>query len=183
MRKSTVTSMNPRHSLCPQQQHRRAGLVGVGLITMSFRPAIPRRVASQQSPLPLYRLDHYNIIVHSGTLKCAGQFRHTKNGRANLSPVFVSHDRGALLGSVPNLRQARSDTRLAQGRTMHLFDCVLRIDYWRNGRVKMRPPPGRAHFCVMAIRAASIRAVRCDQRAGLMHHQQIVSSYQHPTIY
>jgi len=37
-----------------------------------------------------------------------------------------------------------------------LFDGALRINYWRNGRVELRPPLGRAHFCVTGIRAASI---------------------------
>jgi len=38
--------------------------------------------------------------------------------------------------------------QIAQYRTAHLFDCALQIDYWRNGRVELRPPPGWAFFCV-----------------------------------
>src|SRR5690349_17560500 len=38
-----------------EQRRRRASPVGAGRITVSFRPAIPWRVAPQQSPLPLRR--------------------------------------------------------------------------------------------------------------------------------
>ena len=57
-----------------------------------------------------------------------------------------------------------------------MFDRALRINYWRNGRVELRPPPAGHIFVSRAIRVASIRAVRRDQRAGLMHHQSPTDS-------
>src|SRR5712675_666755 len=44
--------------------------------------------------------------------------------------------------------QTPDSHRVAQDRAIYLFDCALRINYWRNGRVELRPPSGRAHFCV-----------------------------------
>src|ERR1700681_3949966 len=73
----------------PNQRHewrrRRASPVGVDRITVSFRPAIPRRVAPQQSPLPLRRPRQCTSLDHSGTID-AGQ------------PVliFLSHQWGAV---------------------------------------------------------------------------------------
>ena len=42
-------------------------LVGASRITVSFRPAIPPRVAPQQSPLPLRRFAYYSVSAHFGT--------------------------------------------------------------------------------------------------------------------
>src|SRR6266567_2156239 len=41
--------------------------------------------------------------------------------------------------------------RIAQDRTMNSIDCALQIHYWRNGRVELRPPLGRALFVSSAI--------------------------------
>jgi hypothetical protein len=72
---------NPPH----EWRRRRASPVGVDRITVSFRPAIPRRVAPQQSPLPLRRHRQCTSLDHSGTID-AGQ------------PVliFLSHPWGAV---------------------------------------------------------------------------------------
>jgi hypothetical protein len=61
----------------PESQRRRASPAGVACITVSVRSAIPRRVAPQQSPLPLHRRRHYSSIVHSGITRMP----------ANLLPV------------------------------------------------------------------------------------------------
>jgi hypothetical protein len=52
----------------PEQRRRRASPVGAGRITVSFRPAIPRWVAPQQSPLPLRRPRPCTTGLHPGTI-------------------------------------------------------------------------------------------------------------------
>jgi uncharacterized cupin superfamily protein len=80
---------------------------GAGCITVSFRPAIPRRVAPQQSPLPLRRHGHSTspftpgIANRLANLRLAfGTFYSPStpgiaNMPANLLPISVSHHRGA----------------------------------------------------------------------------------------
>jgi hypothetical protein len=57
-------------------------------ITVSFRPAIPRRVAPQQSPLPLRRHKKHTSFFHSGI--------SLVYMLVNLFPIFVSHTWGAV---------------------------------------------------------------------------------------
>jgi hypothetical protein len=63
MRKSTVM---PNHG--HEQRRRRASPVGVGRITVSFRPAIPWRVAPRQSPLPLRRPRQCTSTCHCAAI-------------------------------------------------------------------------------------------------------------------
>src|ERR1700750_268086 len=55
----------------PEQRRRRASPVGAGRITVSFRPAIPWRVAPQQSPLPLRRPRHSTPTLPCSTINTA----------------------------------------------------------------------------------------------------------------
>src|SRR5215831_8097000 len=72
---------NPPH----EQRRRQAPPAGVGCIAVSFRPAIPRRVAPQQRPLALRRPRQSTSKLHSGTIE-AGQ----------PVPIFLSHPWGAV---------------------------------------------------------------------------------------
>ena len=54
-----------------QERRRRASPVGAGRSTVSFRPAIPWRVAPQQSPLPLRRPRQSTSAVPCGTINSA----------------------------------------------------------------------------------------------------------------
>jgi hypothetical protein len=76
-----MTRCNPRHD----QPTPTRMLAGAGCITVSFRPAIPRRVAPQQSPLPLRRHGHPTPSSTPGKSTVPAQ----------LFPFFVSHHRGA----------------------------------------------------------------------------------------
>jgi hypothetical protein len=55
--------------------------------------------------------------------------------------------------------------RIAQDRTMQLFDYDLQIDYWRNGRVEMRP-----WFYEMRSYEAGIRLFYFDGFSGFRAH-------------
>ena len=68
------------------QRRRRAARVGVGRITVSFRPAIPRRVAPQQNPLPLHR-PRCTSTLHCGT--------------TNAAVLISSHPRRSICKSLP----------------------------------------------------------------------------------
>src|SRR5438067_125145 len=83
MRKSTVmrTNQAQRRSSCPQRQRRRTTLVGASRITVSFRPAIPPRVAPQQSPLPLRRFGYHSVSTHFGTRNAKASPRYSRRGR------------------------------------------------------------------------------------------------------
>ena len=54
-----------------EQRRRRASPVDAGRITVSFRPAIPWRVAPQQSPLPLRRPRQSTPTLPCGTINTA----------------------------------------------------------------------------------------------------------------
>src|SRR5437773_12553845 len=67
-----------------------------------FPPAIPRRVAPQQSPLPLRRIKAYTSLHEPGAIP----------RRPTCHPISLSHHRGAVHSIVPNalLPQAGSFT-------------------------------------------------------------------------
>jgi hypothetical protein len=48
------------------QRAGKLSLAGPALIAVSFQPAIPRRVAPQQSPLPLHRPTANLLLFHAG---------------------------------------------------------------------------------------------------------------------
>jgi hypothetical protein len=50
-------------------------LAGAGCITVSYRPAIPRRVAPQQSPLPLRRHRHFTSPSTPGIVNVPANLR------------------------------------------------------------------------------------------------------------
>ena len=92
-----MTSRTPRHD----QPAPTRMLAGAGCITVSFRPAIPRRVAPQQSPLPLRRHGHSISLFTPGIANMLANLRLSFG--TFYSPVHPRHSEHA--GQpVPNFR-------------------------------------------------------------------------------
>ena len=109
----TTRTRTPRHD----QPAPTRMFAGAGCITVSFRPAIPRRVAPQQSPLPLRRHGHpispftpgianrpANLRLSFGTFDSPST-PGIANMPANLYPFFVSHHRGAVQQPDPDKKE------------------------------------------------------------------------------
>src|SRR5882757_6675096 len=96
------------------------------------------------------------------------------------SPIIRHSGRQLKIGVHPNF--SPESHKIAQDRAIYLFDCALQIRLLAKWSYRIAPAAWPGAFLSRAIRATGIRVVRREQRASLMHHQQIVSSYERPPI-